>query len=247
MCGTYTLQHSKYEDFSVSQNIESSYTENVYAYVPNKAYLNISSIQPNVGYKCLRYKVGGRFKEIGTPLQCTSPTDHNVQVELVRDEEQVVYLNLKGNGGNIPSNWSTSTPDQYAYYAYVINDFESKNVKQKWIRMTHVQDYCYTCTIPGNTYSKLNFVQIHKDKISADNITLDNNTTLGLDDVNKTYGAQRVRSGYTTIPATTANCYRLSALYKGGKFVNYWTTPPTHTNDYRIIYREQTLKIKTEI
>ena len=247
MCGTYTLQYSKYEDFSVSQNIESSYTENVYAYVPNKAYLNISSIQPNVGYKCLRYKVGGRFKEIGTPLQCTSPTDHNVQVELVRDEEQVVYLNLKGNGGNIPSNWSTSTPDQYAYYAYVINDFESKNVKQKWIRMTHVQDYCYTCTIPGNTYSKLNFVQIHKDKISADNITLDNNTTLGLDDVNKTYGAQRVRSGYTTIPATTANCYRLSALYKGGKFVNYWTTPPTHTNDYRIIYREQTVKSKTEI
>ena len=246
MCGTYTLQHSKYEDFSVSQNIESSYTEYVYAYVPNKAYLNISSIQPNVGYKCLRYKVGGRYAEIGTPLQCTID-GHNVQVEFVREDEQVVYLNLKGNGGNIPSSWSTSTPDQYAYYAYVINDFESNNVKQKWIRMTHVQDYCYTCTIPGNTYSKLNFVQIKKDKISEANITLDNNTTLNLDDVNKTYQAQRVRSGYTTIPATTANCYRLSALYKGGKFVNYWTTPPTHTNDYRIIYREQTVKSSTEI
>ena len=242
--GLYTLRYSKDADFTTSYSVESSYTQDINAYVPEYAYLSISSVQPIAGYKALRYKRVTQQVGLEETVRCSS-TGHYIQVEFVREDEQVVYLNLKGNGGNIPSSWSTSTPDEYAYYAYVINDFESKNVKQKWIRMTHVQDYCYTCTIPGNTYSKLNFVQIKKDKISE--ATLDNNTTLNLDDVNKTHQAQRVRSGYTTIPATTANCYRLSALYKGGTFVNYWTTPPTHTNDYRIIYREQTVKSSTEI
>ena len=259
--GTFTVQFSKNANFIPSQSTQSSYSKHIYTKIPYEAYLNLSSIQPVVGYTAKSYKVGGRFEQIGKHLQATK-NGHNVQVELVRKDDQIVYLNLRGSGGNISAGWNTSTPDEYAYYAFVYNDFKADNVLRKWIRMEHDHDYCYKCTIPGNLYNRVNFVQIcldsegrfitngSKPENAPDtivDITLDNNTSLDLNYVRDTLKIQRRRSGFNTIPATNCNCYRLSALYKSGGWVDFWTTPPTNQNDYRILYREQTVKSKTEI
>ena len=255
--GKYTLQYSKDSKFSTFKSIESSYTQPIYTFVPYKAYVKVSSVQPIHGYTCLRYKRGGSPAAIGTPIQC-SANNHNIQVELVRDEEQVVYLNLKGNGGNIPSSWSTSTPDQYAYYAFVDNEFYSTDIKRKWIRMEHVNDYCYRCTIsPANRFNKVNFVQVYIDSNGKPttkdgtpvNIVLDNNETYSLVDIRDTYKVQKVRSGAQTIPSTRNNCYRLSCFWNSttGKNENAWTEPPTQVGDFRLVYIEQTVVDKNTI
>ena len=259
--GLYTLRYSKDADFTTSYSVESSYTQYINAYVPKYAYLSISSVQPIAGYKALRYKRVTQQVGLEETVQCSS-NGHYIQVEFVREDEQVVYLNLKGNGGNIPSSWSTSTPDQYAYYAFVDNSFFTTkgNLRLEWIKMDHVQDYCYRCTIPGNKYNRISFVQICKDSegnfvtdgrnqepITTVNIDFDTIQQLGLNYVRDILKLERRRTTLSTIPATTSNCYRLSALWKGGGWVDCWTTPPTQTNDYRLLYREQTVKSKTEI
>lgn len=255
--GKYTLHYSKDRNFSTFQSIESSYTQPIYTYVPYKAFVTVSSVQPIHGYKCLRYKRGGSTAEIGTPIQC-STNNHNIQVEIVREEEQVVYLNLRGAEDVLY--WSpTNDPNKYAYYAYVDNEFYSSDIKRKWIKMEHVNDYCYKCTIsPANRYNKVNFVQIYIDangnpitkEGNAVNMSLlDGNETYSLVDIRDTYKVQKTRSGATPIPATRHNCYRLNWFWNSStqKNENAWTTPPTATGDYRLIYIEQEVASKTEI
>lgn len=255
--GKYTLQYSKDSKFSTFQSIESSYTQPIYTFVPYKAYVKVSSVQPIHGYTCLRYKRGGSTAAIGTPIQC-SANNHNIQVELVRDEEQVVYLNLRG--ANDALGWAPSNdPNKYAYYAYVDNEFYSTDIKRKWIRMEHVNDYCYRCTIsPANRFNKVNFVQIYidangnpttKDGTAVDMSQLDGNETYSLVDIRDVYKVQKIRSGATPIPATRNNCYRLNWFWNSStqKNENAWTTPPTTTGDFRLIYIEQEVASKTEI
>lgn len=50
------------------------------------------------------------------------------------------------------------------------------------------------------------------------------------------------------IPSTRYNCFKLNAYRSStGEWVDTWTTLPTQTGDYRLIYREQTVESKNEI
>lgn len=266
--GLFTVQYSRDKDFKVSQSKESALDHWTYTHFSfGTTYVKVSP-QPIVGYKLLQFKVGGTTKDAGNTIEYKPTYDpekgkkSQVVTNFVREDEQVVYLNLKGKTGEIPNGWATNDPNQYAYYAFVDNSFFATKGKLQlqWIKMDHVQDYCYRCTIPGNKYNRISFVQICKDSegnfvtdgrnqepITKVNIKFDTIQQLGLNYVRDTLKVERRRTTLTTIPATTSNCLRLSALWKGGGWIDCWTTPPTHQYDYRLLYREQTVKSKTEI
>ena len=266
--GLFTVQYSRDEDFKVSQSKESALDHWTYTHFSfGTTYVKVSP-QPIVGYKLLQFKVGGMTTNAGETIKYAPTYDpekgkkSQVVTNFVREDEQVVYLNLKGKTGEIPNGWATNDPNQHAYYAFVDNSFFATRgeLQLQWIKMDHVQDYCYRCTIPGNKYNRISFVQICKDSegnfvtdgrnqepITKVNINFDTIQQLGLNYVRDTLKVERRRTTLSTIPATTSNCLRLSALWKGGGWIDCWTTPPTHQYDYRLLYREQTVKSKTEI
>lgn len=269
--GLFTVQYSRDPEFNVAQSKESTLDHYTYTHFAfGTTYVKVSP-QPIVGYKFVEFKVGGVYlKPEHNGVIPYSPTydptedetkKSQVVTNFVREDDQIVYLNLRGSGGNIPNEWNTKSPDEYDYYAFVDNSFFATkgHLQLKWIKMKHVQDYCYTCTIPGNMYNRISFVQICKDSEgnfitdsrygtpTTVDIKLDTIEQLGLNYVRDTLKIEHRRTSLSTIPATNCNCYRLSALYKSGGWVHFWTTPPTTQNDYRILYREQTVKSKTEI
>lgn len=270
--GLFTVQYSRDPEFNVAQSKESTLDHYTYTHFAfGTTYVKVAP-QPIVGYKFVEFKVGGVYlKPEHNGVIPYSPTydpttdktkKSQVVTNFVREDDQIVYLNLKGKNGEIPTGWATNDPNQYAYYAFVDNSFFATkgNLQLQWIKMDHVQDYCYRCTIPGNKYNRISFVQICKDSegnfvtdgrnqepITRVDIKFDTIQQLGLNYVRDTLKCERRRTTLSTIPATTSNCYRLSALWKGGGWIDCWTTPPTHQYDYRLLYREQTVKSRTEI
>lgn len=233
--GIYTLRYGKTENFSNAPanlySIESSITPGIYQYAyvsKEESSVDISHTQPIVGYEYKGFKLGATDKAIGDV--CAVTGNRNIQANFVRKDDQIVYLNLRGSRDALQ--WSPGDANDYSYYAYAYNKIYATKC---WIKLEHQFDYCYKGTIPGNLYTEIIFVQTTRTD-------LHNNTTIDINTVEKLN-----KSTSTTIPATTSNCYRLSALWKGGGWVDCWTTPPTQTNDYRLLYREQTVKSKTEI
>ena len=233
--GIYTLRYGKTENFSNAPanlySIESSITPGIYQYAyvsKEESSVDISHTQPIVGYEYKGFKLGATDKAIGDV--CAVTGNRNIQANFVRKDDQIVYLNLRGSRDALQ--WSPGDANDYSYYAYAYNKIYATKC---WIKLEHQFDYCYKGTIPGNLYTEIIFVQTTRTD-------LHNNTTIDINTVEKLN-----TSTSTTIPATTSNCYRLSALWKGGGWVDCWTTPPTQTNDYRLLYREQTVKSKTEI
>ena len=233
--GIYTLRYGKTENFSNAPanlySIESSITPGIYQYAyvsKEESSVDISHTQPIVGYEYKGFKLGATDKAIGDV--CAVTGNKNIQANFVRKDDQIVYLNLRGSRDALQ--WSPGDANDYSYYAYAYNKIYATKC---WIKLEHQFDYCYKGTIPGNLYTEIIFVQTTRTD-------LHNNTTIDINTVEKLN-----KSTSTTIPATSCNCYRLASLWKGGGWIDCWTTPPTHTNDYRIIYREQTVKSSTEI
>lgn len=252
--GLYTMMFSKDQNFNEYQTAKSTLHDTTYTYFPYGTIYAKILPQPNIGYKATRYKLGGHeIKPIDYVVSYTVNETNainmsHISVEFVREEDQIVYLNLRGANNQIPSDWATISNNEYAYYAYTLNRFTSNF---KWYRMepVHDYDYCYKCTIPRNTYNEVNFVQIYADQNGNPIIELDNNTTLGLNYVRDELNAQKIRTGMTTIPATRNNCYRLSWSWNSttGKNEHAWTEPPTQVGDFRLVYIEQTVVDKNTI
>ena len=270
--GLFTVQYSRDANFTTYQTAESALDHYTYTHFGfGTTYVRVSP-QPIVGYKLLKFKVGGSTTDAGNTISygpTYDPEKHTtkksqVVTNFVREDDQIVYLNLKGSGGNIPAEWNTNDPNQHSYYAFVDNSFYTTKgeLQLKWIKMTHVQDYCYTCTIPGNMYNRISFVQIGKDSegnfitngrndlpITTVNIDFDTIKQLSLNYVRDTLHLERRRTSLTTIPATRNNCYRLNWSWNSSTQTNDhgWTEPPTQVGDFRLVYIEQTVINKTTI
>ena len=270
--GLFTVQYSRDANFTAYKTAESALDHYTYTYFAfGTTYVKVSP-QPIHGYKLLGFKVGGVYSQPEKNNIVTYAPKYNegdskkshVMTNFVREDEQIVYLNLKGSDGNIPTEWTTNDLDQYAYYAFVDNSFYTakNNLQLKWIKMTHVQDDCYTCTIPGNMYNRISFVQIGKDAegyfvtkkkgdLTRDRVIIDFDTIqhLGLNYVRDTLKLENRRTSLTAIPATRNNCYRLSWSWNSttGKNEDAWTEPPTQVGDFRLVYIEQTVVDKNTI
>ena len=270
--GLYTVQYSRDENFTTYQTAESALDHYTYTHFAfGTTYVRVSP-QPILGYKLLNFKVGGSTAIAGNTIKygpTYDPEKHTtkksqVVTNFVREDDQIVYLNLRGSGGNIHAEWATNDPNQHAYYAFVDNSFYSAKgqLQLKWIKMTHVQDYCYTCTIPGNMYNRISFVQIGKDSegnfitngrndlpITTVNINFDTISQLSLNYVRDTLHLEKRRTSLTAIPATRNNCYRLNWSWNSSTQTNDhgWTEPPTQAGDFRLVYIEQTVVDKNTI
>ncbi len=274
--GLFTVQYSRDANFTAYKTAESALDHYTYTYFAfGTTYVKVSP-QPIHGYKLLGFKVGGVYSQPEKNNIVTYAPKYNegeskksqVMTNFVREDEQIVYLNLKGSDGNIPTEWTTNDLDQYAYYAFVDNSFYTakNNLQLKWIKMTHVQDDCYTCTIPGNMYNRISFVQIGKDSegyfvtkkkgdLTRDRVIIDFDTIqhLGLNYVRDTLKLENRRTSLTAIPSTRYNCYRIKGIYSSNTgngqpgYVDGWVAPPTQEGDYRLIYIEQKVASKTKI
>ena len=242
--GTFTVRHSKNEQFNPASTTESALDQYVYTYIPyGGVWIDVPHTKPILGYEFKGSKVlshGGNIP-VGGKFNYTWENHTQIAANFVRKDDQVVYLNLNGLSA-IPNTWLPGTGETTTYYAYVYNTLTGE---QLWIEMTQVEDKCYTCTIPGGKYNRLNFVH-------STNLELDQITNFTITDL-KNSGKEKRRSDFLTIPATRYNCYRIRGVYSSntgsGKegYVDGWVAPPTQTGDYRLIYIEQEVASKTEI
>ena len=242
--GTFTVRHSKNEQFNPASTTESALDQYVYTYIPyGGVWIDVPHTKPILGYEFKGSKVlshGGNIP-VGGKFNYTWENHTQIAANFVRKDDQVVYLNLNGLSA-IPNTWLPGTGETTTYYAYVYNTLTGE---QLWIEMTQVEDKCYTCTIPGGKYNRLNFVH-------STNLELDQITNFTITDL-KNSGKEKRRSDFLTIPATRYNCYRIRGVYSSntgsGKegYVDGWVAPPTQIGDYRLIYIEQEVASKTEI
>ena len=242
--GTFTVRHSKNEQFNPASTTESALDQYVYTYIPyGGVWIDVPHTKPILGYEFKGSKVlshGGNIP-VGGKFNYTWENHTQIAANFVRKDDQVVYLNLNGLSA-IPNTWLPGTGETTTYYAYVYNTLTGE---QLWIEMTQVEDKCYTCTIPGGKYNRLNFVH-------STNLELDQITNFTITDL-KNSGKEKRRSDFLTIPATRYNCYRIRGVYSSntgsGKegYVDGWVAPPTTTGDYRLIYIEQEVASKTKI
>ena len=244
--GTYVVRYSKNQTFDQAVTKESSLDQSVYTYLPyGGVWMDVPITKPILGYKYKGYKIGGTFRDPDKTVNYVNTANTNrFMAHFVRSEDQVVYLHLINYKGNIAKGWENATKENCTYYAFVENSFYyySNPRKTKWIKMEPIGDYCYRCTIPGGLYDRVNFVQA---KETAPDINGNTELYVGYNNNEN----QHKRSGFIRIPATRHNCYRLGGIYSSTNVngADAWTTPPTTTGDYRLIYIEQEVASKTEI
>lgn len=242
--GTYVVRYSKNQTFDQAVTKESSLDQSVYTYLPyGGVWMDVPITKPILGYEYKGYKIGGTFRDPDETVNYIHGANR-FMAHFVRSEDQVVYLHLINYKGNIAKGWENATKENCTYYAFVENSFYyySSPRRTQWIKMEPIGDYCYRCTIPGGLYDRVNFVQA---KETAPDINGNEELYVGYDNnVN-----QHKRSGFVRIPATRHNCYRLGGIYSSTNVngADAWTTPPTTTGDYRLIYIEQEVASKTEI
>ena len=258
--GLFTVEYSLDSQFKESQKVKSAYDHYVNTYFAfGTTYIKVIP-EPFAGFKYVGFKVGGAgpnsegiftYKRVHEEGESKAT---RVVANFVRTDNQVVYLNLMGANDRIVSGWQTTHNDEYAYYAYANN---SCTGKFEWIEMEqHLQDFCYKCTIQGGLFNRVNFVQIRRnsqkqfinDKDEVVDIKLEDNEK-DITYIRDSIKIQRIRSGFQPIPTTRYNCYRLNWAWNSSKQANddAWTTPPTTTGDYRLIYIEQEVASKTKI
>ena len=244
--GTYVVRYSKNQTFDQAVTKESSLDQSVYTYLPyGGVWMDVPITKPILGYKYKGYKIGGTFRDPDKTVNYGNTANTNrFMAHFVRSEDQVVYLHLINYKGNIAKGWENATKENCTYYAFVENSFYyySNPRRTEWIKMEPIGDYCYRCTIPGGLYDRVNFVQA---KETAPDINGNTELYVGYNNNEN----QHKRSGFVRIPATRHNCYRLGGIYSSTNVngADAWTTPPTTTGDYRLIYIEQEVASKTEI
>ena len=248
--GTYTVHYGKDKNTYPNNfySVESSLTDTVITYTPFYYYYTVSSAKPILGYKFKHHDASplstneNYWENFGTFHNNAQEKSHNVVVSFVREEDQVVYLDLNGQ-------WDRTNYDNYWVYAYDttnilgVNDGNG-NVRPgtyKWILMTEITaNSLYTCTIPRNTYSHIKFVQLDTSDEPTNPIS--------------SYSGQNLNhTNFLTIPATRYNCFKIKGVYSSDTgngqpgYVDGWVAPPTQEGDYRLIYIEQEVASKTEI
>ena len=149
------------------------------------------------------------------------------RANFVRKDDQVVYLNVEN--ANAGSDWLPAAQQQTKYYAYLYNPYTKNKL---WLEMTLVSEKLFTCTIPGDNYTELRFVH-------STNLDLNGSTTMTVEQLQDNHQYLK-RSTVQTIPATRYNCYKILGGWNHNQRVDAWTTRPTTTGDYRILYIEQT-------
>ena len=244
--GTYTVHYGKNKNTYPNNfySVESSLTDTVITYTPFYYYYTVSSAKPILGYKFKHHDASplstneNYWENFGTFHNNAQEKSHNVVVSFVREEDQVVYLDLNGQ-------WDRINYDNYWVYAYDttnilgVNDGKG-NVRPgtyKWILMTEITaNSLYTCTIPRNTYSHIKFVQLDTSVEPTNPIS--------------SYSGQNLNhTNFFTIPATRMNCMKLKSAYNSsiGGYEDMWSEPPTQVGDFRLVYIEQTVESKDSI
>ena len=260
--GLYTLFFSRDQNFENARSAKSTLKQDTYTHFPfGTTYVKVSP-QPIIGYKYLGFKVGSYYSQsnvVTYPRTTGNKAETNIITDFVREDDQIVYLYLKGADNQLK--WTNSAPT-VEYYAYAYNDFRPTQELYAWIPMEPVEgvEGCYRCTIPGNIYNRVDFVQLCKDAqgkfITTNQAELPTGFKLAnytLVEIRDTYKLQYKRTEYQTIPATRYNCFRIQGEYTSDTgngqsgYINGWTTPPTQVGDFRLVYIEQTVVDKHTI
>ncbi len=251
--GTYTIRFGMDKDKPENfYSKESSLTDTVITYAPYSYFYTVSSAKPILGYKFDHHDASpkstnenyfpcGKFHN-----QAQTDTSY-VVVSFLRDEDQVVYLDL--NNGQ----WARDNYTTYWVYAYDTTNIYHKRDKKDntiilrrgtytWLPMTPItENSLYSCTIPRNKYSHIMFVQLKNDVLEAPTLTIES------------YKGQNLNTTkFFTIPATRMNCMKLKSAYNssigdGGGYEDMWTEPPTEVGDFRLVYIEQTAENQDNI
>ena len=227
--GTYTIRYSKNEQFNPASTKESSLTEDTYTHFSliqqtgEKYYFDVTAIQPIHGYIYKEGKLGDYI----VPTSRGKNGNVTFRANFVRKDDQVVYLNVEN--ANAGSNWLPAAQQQTKYYAYLKNPYTGNKL---WLEMTLVSEKLFTCTIPGDNYTELRFVH-------STNLDLNESTEMTVEQLQLNHQYLN-RSTVQTIPATRYNCYKILGGWSNNQRVDTWTTRPTTTGDYRILYIEKT-------
>ena len=231
--GTYTIRYSKNEQFNPASTKESSLTENTYTHFSliqqtgEKYYFDVTAIQPIHGYIYKEGKLGGVTIQLGEKTSRGVNGNVTFRANFVRKDDQVVYLNVENAIAG--SDWLPAAQQQTKYYAYLYNPYTKNKL---WLEMTPISEKLFTCTIPGDNYTELRFVH-------STNLDLNGSTTMTVEQLQDNHQYLK-RSTVQTIPATRYNCYKILGGWNHNQRVDAWTTRPTTTGDYRILYIEQT-------
>ena len=231
--GTYTIRYSKNEQFNPASTKESSLTEDTYTHFSliqqtgEKYYFDVTAIQPIHGYIYKEGKLGSVTIQLGGKTSRGNDGNVTFRANFVRKDDQVVYLNVEN--ANAGSDWLPAAQQQTKYYAYLYNPYTADKL---WLEMTPISEKLFTCTIPGDNYTELRFVH-------STNLDLHGSTTMTVEQLQDNHQYLK-RSTVQTIPATRYNCYKILGGWNHNQRVDAWTTRPTTTGDYRILYIEQT-------
>lgn len=220
-----TLYSSKFGEYGFTldgQTYTSPESGSIVYQVPLGATVQLFANPHNEAYNDdLMMNQGGTRTEVSAnntslTINCNTILDDNYKTT----GPHVVYLAVPNNGGGWVTNAAT---EHYAYAFHSRTDLT--NDKQE-ILMTElatvyveqVPHFCYRCVIPAG-YNTIRF-----EKRTSGGVT--NIKTVDLN---------------YQIPFNIVNCYRLNGQ-SDGLFTGVWETLPAITDDYRILYVEQTVE-----
>lgn len=225
--GIYTVKYAREDWFNTEgmyYTATSQYEKDVEIHVPYEAKIAVLNPQPIIGYSYLGYKVTKGIKDNDTYTIDVNKYDKNdppmVAANLVRTDEQVIYLDIS-NKDKADSKWNEKTQ----FGCNLRTSFATENnCTPQTATFEQVTNTLYKLTIQANVFESITIV----DAINNNLVT--------------------VSSLPLAIPSTRYNCFKLNAYQSStGEWVDAWTTVPTQTGDYRLIYREQTVVNKNEI
>lgn len=227
--GTYSVKYARESLFNqegMCYVVHTPYDKEINIYVPYDAKIAVVNPKPINGYEYLGFKVfHGNDNNDGTfSIIPPSGKDKYEEVDLpavipnfVRTEEQVVYLDISNKDKD--SDWADVTTFQCNKRNPANN---SVNLEVSFTEKVDEFANIYKITIEAKKFDNIDIIGDHNTR---------EHTT-----------------GRLAIPSTRYNCFKLNAYQSStGEWVDAWTTLPTQTGDYRLIYREQTVVSKNEI
>lgn len=222
MGGTYSVKYARAELFDqpgMYYVVQSEYANIIDIYVPYNAKIAVINPLPIHGYQYLGFRVHqGTNNNDGTWTIDKSDPGNLPQVISNFVRTEEQVVYLDVSNKDKDSYWKDVT----TFSCNMRNPANPGINSRKVFEKVEGFEYLYKTTIDANTYDYINIVD--------------------------EYNTSTITTGRLAIPSTRYNCFKLNAYQSStGEWVDAWTTLPTQTGDYRLIYREQTVVSKNEI
>lgn len=220
-----TLYSSKFGEYGFTldgQTYTSPESGSIVYQVPIGATVQLFANPHNEAYNDdLMMNQGGTRTEVSAnntslTINCNTILDDNYKTT----GPHVVYLAVPNNGGG----WVTNAATEhyaYAFHSRTVLTNDKQEIQMTLVATVYVEQvphFCYRCVIPAG-YNTIRF-----EKRTSGGVT--NIKTVDLN---------------YQIPFNIVNCYRLNGT-SGSLFTGVWETLPAITDDYRILYVEQTVE-----